>query len=91
MKSLERISPAEAENYIELSIYDNKVCTKAIAFTLTDVEGGIYPDSSYGTAWQQVTYYADSDSINNTSALLYPLEFMYKECDLKKHVDYEKD
>ena len=89
MKSLERISPAEAESYIELSIYDEKVCTKAIAFTLTDVEGGIYPASSYGTAWQEVTYYGDESSISDNP--LSPLEFMYKEWDLKKHVDYEKD
>lgn len=89
--SLQHISPAEAENYIELSIYDNKVCTKAVAYTLTDVQEGIYPAPLYGAAWQKVTYYADDQSINNTAALLYPLEFMYKEWDLKKHVDYEKD
>lgn len=91
MGSLKQISPAEAKNYIELSIYDNKVCTQAIAYTLTDVPEGTYPDSSYGTPWQEITYYADHESINNTSALLYPLEFMYKEWDLKKHVEYEKD
>ena len=91
MESLKRISPAEAENYIELSIYDDKVCTKAIAYTLTDAPKGKYPDSLYKSPWQEVTYYADDSSINNTSALVYPLEFMYKEWDLKKHVDDERD
>lgn len=89
MESLKRISPAEGKNYIELSIYDEKVCTKAIAFSLTDVEEGVYPASSYGTPWQEVTYYADSDSISNTS--LSPLEFMYKEWEMNKDIDNEKD
>lgn len=83
------ISPAEAENYIELSIYDNKVCTKAIAYTLTDIEEGIYPASSCGTAWQKVTYYADESSISNTP--LSPLEFMYKEWDMNKNIDCERN
>ena len=89
MEPLKRISTAETENYIELSIYDEKVCTKAIAFTLTDVEGGIYPDSSYGTAWQMVTYYADDSSISNTS--LSPLEYMYKEWDMNKDITNERN
>ena len=84
MESLKCISPREAENYIELSIYDNKVCTKAIAYTLTDIEEGIYPASSYGTAWQEVTYYGDESSISDNP--LSPLEFMYKEWDMKKDV-----
>ena len=90
MEPIKRISTAEAENYIELSIYDHKICTQAVAYTLTDVEEGIFPDSHYGAPWQEITYYADDSSINNTPAL-YPLEYMYKEWDLKKHVDYEKD
>jgi len=89
MEPLKRISPGEAENYIELSIYDDKVCTKAIAFTLTEVEEGIYPASSYGTAWQKVTYYGDESSISNTS--LSPLEFMYKEWDMNKDITIERD
>jgi len=89
MESLKRISPAEAKNYIELSIYDEKVCTKAIAFTLTDIEEGIYPDSSFGTAWQKVTYYADELSNSNTS--LSPLEYMYKEWDMNKDIDNAKE
>lgn len=89
MESLKRITPAEAENYIELSIYDEKVCTKAIAFTLKDVPEGVYPASSLGTPWQEVTYYADSESISNTS--LSPLEFMYKEWNLKKDIDNERN
>ena len=89
MKLLERISPAEAESYIELSIYDDKVCTKAIAFTLTDVPMGMYPDSSYGTAWQEVTYYGDESSISDNP--LSPLEFMYKEWDMKKDVNEVRD
>ena len=89
MEPLKRISHAEAENYIELSIYDSKVCTQAIAFSLTDVEEGIYPASSYGTAWQKVTYYGDESSISNTS--LSPLEFMYKEWDMNKDVTGERD
>lgn len=87
---LKRISPAEKNSYIELDIYSKEVCTKAVAFTLTDIDEDTYPASSYGTPWQKVTYYADSESINNTAAL-YPLELMYKEWDLKKHVEYEKD
>jgi hypothetical protein len=89
MEPLKRISHAEAENYIELSIYDSKVCTQAIAFSLTDVEEGIYPAPSYGTAWQKVTYYGDESSISNTS--LSPLEFMYKEWDMNKDVTGERD
>jgi hypothetical protein len=89
MEPLKRISHAEAENYIELSIYDSKVCTQAIAFSLTDIEEGIYPAPSYGTAWQKVTYYGDESSISNTS--LSPLEFMYKEWDMNKDVTGERD
>jgi hypothetical protein len=89
MESIKRISPAEVENYIELSIYDEKVCTKATAFTLTDVESGLYPDSSYGTAWQKVTYYADESSLNNNP--LSPLEYMYKEWGMNKDTINEKD
>ena len=89
MEPLKRISPSEAENYIELGIYDNKVCTKAVAFTLTDVEEGTYPDSHYGAAWQKVTYYADEMSISNTS--LSPLEYMYKEWEMNKDVDNERN
>jgi hypothetical protein len=89
MESLKRISPEEAENYIELSIYDEKVCTKAIAFSLTDVEEGIYPASSYGTAWQKVTYYGDESSMSNTS--LSPLEYMYKEWDMNKDITNERN
>jgi hypothetical protein len=89
MEPLKRISHAEAENYIELSIYDSKVCTQAIAFSLTNVEEGIYPASSYGTAWQKVTYYGDESSISNSS--LSPLEFMYKEWDMDKDITDERD
>jgi hypothetical protein len=89
MEPLKRISPGEAESLIELSIYDEKVCTQAIAFTLTDIEEGIYPDSSYGTAWQMVTYYGDESSISNTP--LSPLEFMYREWDTNKDVTDERD
>jgi hypothetical protein len=89
MEPLKRISHAEAENYIELSIYDDKVCTQAIAFSLTDIEEGIYPAPSYGTAWQKVTYYGDESSISNTS--LSPLEFMYKEWDMNKDITIERD
>ena len=88
MEVLKRISPGEAEYLIELSIYDEKVCTKAIAFTLTDSKG-IYPASSLGTAWQEVTYYANESSISNTS--LSPLEFMYKEWNMNKDIDSVKD
>jgi hypothetical protein len=86
MEPLKRISPSETENYIELSIYDDKVCTKAIAFTLTGVD---YPDSHYGAAWQKVTYYADESSISNTP--LSPLEYMYKEWEMNKDTNNEKD
>ena len=93
MEPLKRISHAEAENYIELSIYDDKVCTQAIAYTLTDVVEGIYPEGvkppSYGTTWQKVTYYADESSISNTS--LSPLEYMYKEWDMNKDIDHERN
>lgn len=89
MEPLRRVSSREAESLIELGIYDDKVCTKAIAFTLTDIEEGIYPDSSYGTAWQKVTYYADELSMSNTS--LSPLEYMYKEWDMNKDITNERD
>ena len=89
MESLKHISHAEAKNYIELSIYDNKVCTKAIAYTLTDVQEGIYPAPLYGASWQEVTYYADESSISNTP--LSPLEFMYKEWDMNKDITIERD
>jgi len=89
MEPLRRVSSREAESLIELSIYDNKVCTKAIAFSLTDIEEGIYPASSYGMAWQEVTYYGDESSISNTS--LSPLEFMYKEWNMSKDVNSVKD
>ena len=89
MEPLRRVSSREAESLIELSIYDNKVCTKAIAYTLTDIDEGIYPAPSYGTAWQEVTYYADESSISNTP--LSPLEFMYKEWDMNKDITDERD
>jgi hypothetical protein len=92
MESLKRISTAETENYIELSIYDDKVCTKAIAFTLTP-SIGIYPEDakspSYGTLWEEVTYYGDEFSTSNSP--LSPLEFMYKEWDMSKDIDPVKD
>lgn len=93
MEPIKRISHAEAENYIELSIYDDKVCTKAVAYTLTDVEEGTFPGgikpSSYGTPWQEVTYYADESSISNSP--LSPLEFMYKEWNVSKDIDEERN
>jgi hypothetical protein len=89
MEPLRRVSSREAESLIELSIYDDKVCTKAIAFTLTDVEEGIYPASSYGTAWQKVTYYGDESSTSDNP--LSPLEFMYKEWDMNKDITDERD
>lgn len=89
MESLRRVSPREVESLIELSIYDDKVCTKAVAFSLTDVDRGIYPAPLYGAAWQQVTYYADESSISNTS--LSPLEFMYKEWEVNKDVNEVRD
>ena len=87
--TLKRISPAEKNSYIELDIYSKEVCTQAVVFTLTDVPGGTYPDSLCGTTWQAVTYYADNNSINNTS--LSPLEFMYKEWSINKDIDSVKD
>ena len=89
MEPLRRVSSREAESLIELSIYDDKVCTKAIAYTLTDIEEGIYPASSYGTAWQEVTYYADESSTSDNP--LSPLEFMYKEWNMNKDIDCERD
>ena len=89
MEPLRRVSSREAESLIELSIYDNKVCTKAIAYTLTDIEEGIYPASSYGTAWQKVTYYGDESSTSDNP--LSPLEFMYKEWNMNKDIDCERD
>ena len=89
MEPLKRISPVEAENYIELSIYDEKVCTKAIAFTLTDIEKGVYPDSHCGAAWQEVTYYGDEFSTSQSP--LSPLEFMLKEWDMNKDITNERD
>ena len=89
MEPLKRISTAATENYIELSIYDEKVCTKAVAFTLTDIVEDIYPASSYGTVWQEVTYYGDESSISDNP--LSPLEFMYKEWNMSKDVSEARD
>jgi hypothetical protein len=86
MEVLKRISHAEAENYIELSIYDDKVCTQAVAFTLTDVD---YPDSHYGAPWQEITYYGNEASTSKSP--LSPLEYMYKEWNMSKDVNNEKD
>jgi len=54
-----------------------------------DIEEGIYPASSYGTTWQQVTYYGDESSISDSP--LSPLEFMYKEWDMNKDITRERD
>ena len=93
MEPIKRISHAEAENYIELSIYDDKVCTQAVAYTLTDVVEGIYPEGakppSCGTAWQEITYYGDEASVSKSP--LSPLEYMYKEWEMNKDVNNEKD
>lgn len=89
MEPIKRISTAEAENYIELSIYDNKICTQAIAYTLTDVEEGIFPDSHCGAPWQEITYYGDEVSVSKSP--LSPLEYMYKEWEMNKDVNNEKD
>jgi len=89
MEPIKRISTAEAENYIELSIYDDKVCTQAVAYTLTDIEGDIYPDSVRRTAWQEITYYGDETSTSKSP--LSPLEYMYKEWNMNKDVNNEKD
>lgn len=89
MEPIKRISTAEAENYIELSIYDHKICTQAVAYTLTDVEEGIFPDSHCGAPWQEITYYGDEDSVSKSP--LSPLEYMYKEWEMNKDIDNEKD
>ena len=95
MEPLKRISTAAAENYIELSIYDEKVCTKAIAFTLTpskvDTSVGLHGQegSLFKTQWMEVTYYADESSISNNT--LSPLEFMYKEWNMSKDVNEARD
>jgi hypothetical protein len=88
MEPIKRISPAETKNYIELSIYDEKVCTQAIAFTLTPSKD-IYPASSYGTPWEDVTYYGDESSTSQSSSS--PLEFMYKEWEVSKDTDILRD
>jgi hypothetical protein len=91
--TLKRISLAEKNSYIELDIYSSEVCTKAIAFTLTDIERDVYPEGikppHCGAVWQQVTYYADQTSINNTP--LYPLELMYKEWEMNKDITDERN
>jgi len=95
MEPLKRISTAETENYIELSIYDEKVYTKAIAFTLTpskvDTSVGLHGQegSLFKTQWMDVTYYGDEFSITNTS--LSPLEFMYREWDMNKDTGIMRD
>ncbi len=71
MEGLKRITPGEAENYTELSIYDPNVCTRAVAFMLT-------PSSiidSAGSAWEEVTYYGNPDY----SIDAHPLEVMLNE------------
>lgn len=76
VEPLNRIQPREVESYIELSIYDPKVCTKAVAFTLTPATGDFIP-SITGREWEMVTYYADQYSINREP--IHPLDVMYGE------------
>ena len=95
MTPLKRISPAEVKNYIELSIYDEKVCTKAVAFTLTPstctIPVGLHgrEESLFQTPWMDVTYYGDESSI--AASPLSPLEFMYREWDMNKGTGIERD
>jgi hypothetical protein len=65
-ESLRQVSPGEAEKLIKLSIYDDKVCQKSIAYTLTDVPLGTFPESLYGSPWQEVTYYGDKQSVDRS-------------------------
>jgi hypothetical protein len=65
-ESLRQISPAEAEKLIKLGIYDDKVCQKSIAYTLTDVPPGMLPESLYNSPWQEVTYYGDKNSVDRS-------------------------
>lgn len=76
VEPIERIDPREVESYIELSIYDPAVCTKAVAFTLTPATGDFIP-SVTGKQWEKVTYYANQYSISKEA--IHPLEIMYKE------------
>lgn len=60
MNKIKRISPEEAKNYRELSIYDPNVCKKAVAFALTPPSKQ-YPASLHNTPWEEVTYYGNLD------------------------------
>lgn len=70
IEPIKQISLPEAENYIEISIYDPFVCTKARYYTLQ-------PSTDMPPGWEDVRYYGDSESIDMTP--LHPLEVMYKE------------
>jgi len=71
MEGLKRITPGEAENYTELSIYDPNVCTRAVAFMLRP-SSIPNPGSS---PWEEVTYYGNPDY----SIDAHPLEVMLNE------------
>jgi len=71
MEGLKRITPGEAENYTMLNIYDPNVCTRAVAFILLPSP---IPNPG-GSAWEDVTYYANPDYSIDT----HPLEMMLNE------------
>ena len=74
MENLKRITPGEAENYTELSIYDPNVCTRAVAFMLTP-SSIPNPASPASSPWEEVTYYGNPDY----SIDAHPLEVMLNE------------
>ena len=81
MEKLKRITPGEAENYTELSIYDLNVCNRAVVFMLTPSS---IPNPG-GSPWEEVTYYGNPDY----SIDAHPLEVMLNEWNILSNRDPE--
>ena len=73
METIKRVSPEEAKNLREVSIYDDKVCTKATHFTLTP-SSKTSPAALFDTPWEEVTYYTDKEDSD-----LHPLMYLLKQ------------
>lgn len=64
---MKRITEQEAELYIPLINGGEDTCKRAVAYTLTPVEGE--------PGWDEVTYYGDPSGVYDIN----PLEFMLKQ------------
>jgi len=71
---MKRLSKEEAAMLQPLTYTDPFVCKKAVGFTVTPSLNN-YPASLSGAAWEDVTYYGDS----NMDYTVHPLEIMLNE------------